>query len=345
MQPFFTVIVPIYQCEKYVGECIDSLKKQTFADFEVICVDDASTDRGLQAAKEMAAEDPRFSFCSLSANSGQSVARNYALDKAQGEVVVLLDADDYFVPEALEKMAARFREQNLDDLYFNAESFYEDAESYRRVVEDFSQRPNFPEVTTGIDLFTFFEEHRQFMPHGALRAIKRSLIEENDIRFKEGIIHEDLLFTLQTLVHSKRSSFLNEPLYRRRIHTGSTMAAKRKTIRNIEGHLISIRFLRNWIRSHSSEISPAFMAAAAHRIEDYLNICAMDYERDVTQEEKEAYLAALSPNDRFEFELDIAQRASLLNDIYQSRTYKAGKAVTAAPRALLNTLERLSRKR
>ena len=345
MRPYFTVIVPIYQCERFIGECLGSLLEQTFGDFEVICVDDASTDCGMQRAQETASDDRRFSFFSLSVNSGQSAARNFALERAKGKIIVLLDADDYLEPKALEKIAGRFETQQLDDLYFNAESFYEDAESYRRVVEDFSRRPSFDGVATGMELFTFFEQHGQFMPHGALRAVGRSLLESNNIRFKEGIIHEDLLFTLQTLVLSKRSSFLNEPLYRRRIHTGSTMGTKRRSMRNIEGHLISIRFLRNWIREQSDLLDPAFMAAAAHRIEDYLNLCAQDYFRDVTEDEKLAYLSTLSPAERFEFELDVAQRAALLEEVYESKTYRAGKVVTAVPRAIRDGLSRTLRKR
>ena len=317
------MIVPLYQVERFVAQCVESLRGQTLGDFEAICVDDGSTDRSLEVARAAAAGDARFSFHALPENRGQSAARNAALDLARGRIVMLLDADDYLLPDALEKIAARFEEQQLDELYFNAESFYDSAEAHRRVVEDFSQRPSFPDVATGPELFAFFEERRAFMPHGALRAVRRSLIEEAGIRFREGIIHEDLLFTLETLVRARRSSFLNEVLYMRRIHTGSTMGTKRRSMRNIVGHLESVRFMRSWTREHVNEVSPAVIAAMAHRIEDYLNLCAIDYVRDVTPEEKAAFLATLSPDDRFEFELDVVQRGSLLDEIYQSKTYRA----------------------
>lgn len=345
MQPFFSIVIPFYKAERYIGQCIESLKSQTFESFEAICVNDASPDKSLAVAQEAAAGDERFSFISLPCNSGQSAARNAALDLARGTVVAFLDSDDYFVPEALEKIATHFENQHLDELYFNAESFYENAEAHRRIVEDFSHRPSFPGVATGPELFTFFEERGQFMPHGALRAIRRSLIEDASIRFYEGIIHEDLLFTLQTLVLAQRSSFLNEPIYMRRIHIESTMGSERRTMRNIEGHLVSINFLRTWIRNNSQTISPAFAAAAAHRIEDYLNLCAFDYFTDITAEEKKAHLATLSPSERVEFELDVAQRAALLEKFYKSKTYRAGKAVTALPRAVRDGISRALRKR
>ena len=343
--PLFSVIIPLYNVEPYVAQCVQSLRGQTCGNFEAICVDDGSLDGSLTVARSAAEGDSRFSFYALAQNAGQSAARNVALNHARGKIIVLLDADDYLIPEALDKIARRFRNQGLDELYFNAESFYEDAEAYRRVVEDFSGRPDFPGVGTGLEVFTFFEEHGAFMPHGALRAIRRSLIEEAGIRFYEGIIHEDLLFTLQTLLVAKRSSFLNEPIYMRRIHAGSTMGTKRRSMRNIEGHLASIRFLRQWMREHAESLEPAFVAAAAHRIEDYLNLCAQDYLNDVTNEEKQAYLVSLSPSERLEFEFDVVQRAALLEAIYQSKTYRLGRIVTAVPRAIRDGLNRMFRKR
>ncbi|MEG0454544.1 MAG: glycosyltransferase family A protein, partial [Bacteroides sp.] len=88
-----SVIVPIYNCASYIGECLGSLKAQTFADFEVLCVDDGSTDGSLDVARVAVVGDDRFWFGALSENRGQSAARNVALDRAQGEYLVLLDSD------------------------------------------------------------------------------------------------------------------------------------------------------------------------------------------------------------------------------------------------------------
>lgn len=99
------------------------------------------------------------------------------------------------------------------------------------------------------------------------------------------------------------------------------------------------------MREHAEDLDPAFIAAAAHRIEDYLNLCAQDYYRDVTNEEKQAYLATLSPTERVDFELDVAQRAVLLEEIYESKTYRAGRVATAVPRAIRDGLNRAMRKR
>lgn len=343
--PTFTVIVALYNCERYIAECLGSLRAQSFDDFEAIIVDDCSTDDGLSVAKAAVADDERFHFLSTPANSGQGAARNVALEAARGRIVVLLDADDLLVPHALEHIAERFTEQQLDDLYFNAESFYEDAEAYNRVVEDFSGRDSFDGVATGTALFTFFEDRNQFFPHGALRAVSRSLIEDNGIRFPEGIIHEDLLFTFQTLVRSRRSSFLNEPLYRRRIRSGSTMASKHRTMRNIEGHLVSIRWMRSWLDQHADSLDRGFVRTMAHRLNDYLDVCARDYLFDVEESDKAAFLEKLSGRDMVAFQIDVAQRAESLRVFYDSTTWKVGRAVVAAPQALQGKLKAVLRKR
>ena len=343
--PTFTVIVALYNCERYIAECLGSLRAQSFDDFEAIVVDDCSTDDGLRVAKTAVADDERFRFLSTPANSGQGAARNVALEAARGRIVVLLDADDLLAPHALEHIAERFTEQQLDDLYFNAESFYEDAEAYNRVVEDFSGRDSFDGVATGMEIFTFFEDRGQFFPHGALRAVSRSLIEDNAIRFPEGIIHEDLLFTLQTLVCSQRSSFLNEPLYRRRIRSGSTMASKHRTMRNIEGHLVSIRWMRSWLDQHADNLDRDFVRTMAHRLNDYLDVCARDYLFDVEGGDKAAFLEKLSGRDAVAFQIDVAQRAESLRVLYDSTTWKVGHAVVAAPQALQGKLKAVLRKR
>ena len=343
--PYFTVIVPMYRCERYIVQCLDSLRAQSFINFEAICVDDASPDATAEIAKTAVGGDVRFSFYSLPNNQGQSAARNLALDKARGEVIVLLDADDYLQPTALEKIAERFARQNLDDLYFNAESFYEDAEAHKRAIEDFSQRPDFLGVATGMELFTFFEEKRQWMPHGALRAIRRSLIEDNNIRFYEGIIHEDLLFTLQTLLVSRRSSFLNEPIYRRRIHVGSTMTPERRSMKNIAGHLVSIRYVKSWLNVNADQLEPSFVQAMTFRMNDYLTMCAEDYLDEVPAEEKEAFLAKLSPQERVEFEFEVGQLASVIADRRTSIAYRVGTRIMAIPLSIRDVFRRARRNR
>lgn len=339
--PTVSVIIPMYCCEKYIKECLDSLTQQSFRDFEAICVNDASPDNCLEVARSLTQEDDRFTFLELNSNSGQSTARNIALEHARGTYVVLLDADDYLTPNALEKIVTRMQSDNLDDLYFNAKSFYEDKAAFATLVEDFEGRIPYEGVASGPELFTFFESHNQFFPHGALRAVRLDLIERHRIRFVEGIIHEDLLFTLQTLVRSRRSSFLSDQIYMRRIHVGSTMAKPRRTMRNIEGHLASINWMNEYLMNNADNLSGSFIDAMTHRMNAYLDVCAHDYLEHVTEKEKCEYLASLSHRERIEFNMQVAMRAESWKETYEGLNWRIGAAATKLPRALKNKLDYL----
>lgn len=341
--PTISIVIPMYSCEKYIEECLDSLMRQSFQDFEAICVNDASPDDCLEIARNFTQEDSRFAFFDLPVNSGQSAARNVALNHVRGTYVVLLDADDYLASDALEKVVTRMQSDNLDDLYFNAKSFYEDKAAFATLVEDFEGRIPYEGVASGPELFAFFESHNQFFPHGALRAVRRDLLETHQIRFVEGIIHEDLLFTLQTLVRSKRSGFLSDQIYMRRIHVGSTMAKPRRTMQNIEGHLASINWANEYLAEKAAELSNDFIDAMAHRMNAYLDVCAHDYLEHVTEAEKQDYLASLSAKERIRFNMQVAMRAESWKETYNGINWRIGKTATAIPRALRDCFLTLKR--
>lgn len=329
-----SVIVPIFNCASYVGECVASLLSQAMGDFQALCVDDGSSDDSLRIAREAAQGDARFSFFQLPENRGQSAARNVALDHAQGEYLVLLDADDYLVPEALQRLVARADAQGLDDLYFSGRSFYEGAEAHRCVREDYSARPPFEGVATGKELFAFFEEHDGFFPQAPLRMVRRDLVERHGIRFFEGIIHEDLLFTLQTLLESERSSFLNEELYMRRVHMGSTMAQPRRTAANVRGHFVCLQQVQRWIDENPHRLNGRFADALAHRFAAYRAMMAHDWRCDLTEGERQGFLESLTPSERFDFMSSVVYPGSYVQEVFDSRTYRLGDAILSLPRAV-----------
>lgn len=346
-EPTVSVIIPIYDCAPYVGECIASLRAQTFADFEALCVDDGSTDGSLALAREAAAGDGRFSFDALPENRGQSAARNRALDQAHGEYLVLLDSDDKLVPEALERLVERARAQQLDDLYFSAHSFYESLEVHRLVREDFSQRTPFEGVASGLALFAFFEKRGEFFPQSALRLVRRDLVERNAIRFREGIIHEDVLFTFQTLAASERSSFLNEPLYLRRVRPGSTMTSPRRTIRNVRGHWACVTEIERWVASHAEGLVAEAMEAIAHQVSEWRLLMAWDWHNDLTDQEKREFLAELDAQGRYRFLTSVVypgERIERMNrEFYGSVTYRLGDAFLRLPRLVRDRISEARR--
>ncbi len=329
--PEVTVIVPMYNVGRYVGECLQSLVKQKFEDFEVICVDDGSVDDTLSIAKASVEGDDRFVFMHQE-NQGQSAARNAALGRASGSYVLFLDSDDMYRPLALDNLVRRMREDKLDILFFSAETFYESAELRRTHNENQGGRSDIHGIMTGEQLYIRMEETGSFRPSACLFMMSAKLIEDNGLRFKEGIIHEDLLFTLTVFPLAARAGFLNAPLYRRRMREGSTMTSERG-MRNIAGLFCVWRGLESWLATNNQSYSDAFCDCYAHRVFDTEN----DLSRDmlyVGQSAVEGFREGLDRDDRLAFDYcwEHAQYMDrAIHDVADSKTFKVGRAIMAIP--------------
>jgi len=339
-----SVIVPVCNSTPFVGECLESLKAQTFSNFEAIVVDDASTDGSLDVVRELVSDDSRFTVVACETTEGPSAARNKGLDRARGEYVVFLDSDDYLTRDALEKLVRRARMQDLDELYFSGETFYESDELRERLHEDFGSRTAFDGVLTGRELFVFFEERGQFFTQATLRMVRRRLIEDNNIRFREGILHEDILFTFQTLVAAQRSSFLDEPLYQRRLHERAIMGSKR-TIANIDGRFVSLQAIKRWLHEHVDELDDDFAAAVAKQVAEWREMVAHDWNTDILSEDRAAYLKSLAPADRVDFYCDIIGSGAggdrVREEYSKSRAYQLGNALVTGSRMMVERAREL----
>lgn len=126
-----TVLMAVYNAARYLNKSLDSLLAQTLKDFQVVCVDDASTDRSAEILADYARRDSRIEVVTLPANQGQAYARNEGLKRAQGDFVCMLDADDWFEPDTLEQAVARF-DESTDVVLFDVSIDHSDhAEMYQ----------------------------------------------------------------------------------------------------------------------------------------------------------------------------------------------------------------------
>ena len=132
--PEVSVLIPVYNVDKYLPATLGSLTGQTFGDFEVLCVDNGSTDGSLAVLKEYAAKDSRIKIIEQD-NRGVSAARNAALDQASGEYIAFLDSDDLWLPEKLEKQVSFMRANNCDFCFTEYEHIDEDGNSLNIVAK------------------------------------------------------------------------------------------------------------------------------------------------------------------------------------------------------------------
>ena len=120
-----SVVIPVYNVEKYLQECVNSVLRQTYTDFEVILVDDGSTDSGGRICDDYAQKDPRVRVIHQ-ANGGLSVARNTGLRAAQGKYVYFLDSDDYIEDHTLEALIFLAEKESADIVFFDGYVFFDE---------------------------------------------------------------------------------------------------------------------------------------------------------------------------------------------------------------------------
>lgn len=236
-----SVIIPVYNVEKYLRECIDSVINNTLTDIEIICVDDGSTDNSSQILKEYAHKESRIVVIHKE-NGGLSSARNAGMDVAQGEYILFLDSDDYIEPRALEYLYAESKKDNLDQMFFGAKSFYDYGNGiknkYNNYDSYYTRKAAYDGVMTGRKMFAIMSENAEYKPSACLQINKRVFLNENKIRFIEGIIYEDNPFTLECLSLSQRVRYENINLYNRRLRENSIITTSSGAISSFNYYVI-----------------------------------------------------------------------------------------------------------
>ena len=218
-----SVIVPIYNTGKYLNRCIDSILAQTFTDFELLLIDDGSTDNSGVICDEYAANDTRVKVFHKE-NGGVSRARNLGIDSAQGEYLSFIDSDDYIRPtmyEELIKIAGKF---NVDlvcsDIEQNGKVLLNKTPSLRKIDKQ--------EIhDTVLPYFTFNDT----LGTGAYTTmlIRRSVLNENKVRFYEDFaFQEDTMFMINVYANISSMYYLPKTFYEYTTHPSGLYSAYRK---------------------------------------------------------------------------------------------------------------------
>lgn len=221
-----SVIMSAYNTANYVGETLDSILNQTLKDIEVICVDDGSTDNTLDILIDKAKTDNRVSVYSQE-NRGQSAGRNVGIQYAIGEYIYFIDSDDILAEEALEILYEKSSKHKLDIVYFDAESFLDKEYKDEGAIEKFNYSRNgyYSDIYSGEELFLKLRSNGEYFPSACLQFSRRKFILDNEVEFPIGIIHEDNVYSLKSILRAKKVSHIPKILYRRRLRNGSTMTS------------------------------------------------------------------------------------------------------------------------
>ena len=259
-----SIIIPVYNAERHLRQCIDSVIAQTFKDWEAILVNDGSKDGSLAICQEYASNDDRIKVIDKP-NDGPSSARNKGLDEAQGEYVYFMDADDWIETKFLEN----FVRNSIKDAYETHQRCYENEENnydiiFQGFVREFSDGRKEESFAMDADTSVMSKEEiicRLYKEHvygwAWCKLFRREIIEKHQIRFDESLrLWEDELFTSEFLRYAENVRTIKSHLYHYICHEESIMHTNDKRYEKV--------FL-------SARMNDALMPIANDELKDYIN--------------------------------------------------------------------------
>lgn len=223
MNTLISVIVPIYNVEQYLEECCDSILSQTYTNIEVILVNDGSTDNSLAIASRIAAKDERIVLVNRE-NGGLSAARNTGMLHASGEYILFVDSDDWIEPDCLELLFGNIRQYGADVSCCHAQ--YVDEHGIKKSSRSMSGLKSICAPELLIDALLV----NNFRTSACCKLYNREFLERHQLRFQEGIVNEDTLFSLQVACVATKVSFVDRALFDIREREGSISRSSYKRL-------------------------------------------------------------------------------------------------------------------
>lgn len=256
-KPAVSVLTPVYNVEKYLPQCLDSLKAQTLKNIEFICINDGSTDGSLEILESYRRDDPRFKIIDKP-NSGYGASMNCGLDMASGEYIGIVESDDFASPDMFEKL---YKYASRHDLDLVKSNYFE---------YDGKQ-------DTKLEPFAPFPYRRVFDPRDMLDVVKvlpiiwaalyrRDVLVKNDIRFNEtpGASFQDTSFVFRSWVAARRAALLPDAYLHYRINREESSVKSSSKVFEVCGEYA---------------VSEAFLAEDQARLSDFgklLNVMKLD---------------------------------------------------------------------
>jgi glycosyltransferase involved in cell wall biosynthesis len=246
-----SIIVPVYNNEKYIYECLDSLIGQTLSEIEIITVDDGSTDNSLMILKKYQENHENFIVIHQQ-NQKLGSARNTGLRIAKGEYVLFVDSDDYIHGAAAEELYHQGKQYDLDLITFDAEVFEEQGDvsdnDVRKGLQLDRTRIGIPDdkVFTGKDYLKLYGTSGGMAIPVFMQMYKTSFLRQHNFSFQEQVFYEDNEFSVKSYLLAQRMMYFSKKLYSYRLHAGSIISSP-KTLPHVIGGMLGSKRIWNYL--------------------------------------------------------------------------------------------------
>lgn len=266
-KPLVSVIIPVYNAEDYIQECVDSIINQTFDNLEIILVDDSSPDSSPQICDDYLKKDSRVKVVHKE-HGGVSDTRNVGLNICKGEYVYFLDSDDFIDKTTIESLLAEAQYNSADVVFFDSK-IKRDTDKLRYPSNTYLRRGSYLNPLNGIDMLSRLEEYGEYRPVVWLLFIRRCLLTKHKLYFYPGIIYEDELFTLRIFLNSNKVVHLPQPLHTRRIRENSIMTGGIRPYNFISISTVASEMIEVYLNEAKSEKSREVVRS---HINNFLNV-------------------------------------------------------------------------
>lgn len=299
-----SIIIPVYNVEQYLQNCVQSVLTQTYQDLQVILVNDGSTDSSGILCDQLAQQDSRIQVVHK-VNGGLSDARNAGLKVATGDYVAFLDSDDvYLLNDGIAQLMAVARAEQPDVLLFQAVDIYPHRQSARKAYD-----ADYLATHTGTEVFHQLVRTQSFNMSACFQLIRRDLLEEHQIYFEKGLLSEDVDWSLRLWRYVNKVRAINLPLYGYQHREGSITTTY--TIRNLRSYEhIFAKFMQLY-EQRTADTEYYWQTVMGYLAQMYTS-CLYAYGQIDCKDKKEAYAILL-------------QYASLLNHTISAKSNRVVK--------------------
>lgn len=239
MSPKVSVIIPVYNAHDYLRECLDSIINQTLKEIEIVCVDDGSTDDSPEILRQYAQSDSRIRVIHQE-NGGAGAARNNGLKYATGEYLSILDCDDFFELDMLEKSYQTAKQYAVDIIVFGCDFYDGNTQQYRPCTHSINRRilPN-KEVFSAYDVSE--DVFRLFVGWAWDKLFRTEFVKQNDLLFQEQRTTNDMLFVFTALLKAERIAVMDDAFAHYRRGTESLSVTREKSWMCFYDALVALR--------------------------------------------------------------------------------------------------------
>lgn len=246
-----SIIIPAYNAENYLTQCLTSILNQTYQNIEIKIIDDGSTDRTKLVVKRFQDTYNNIEVKSIE-NHGQGYARNLLLKQIKGEYVMFVDADDFIEPNTIEEAVNKLEEENSDFVIFDWKYYHHKKNSfiYNHVDKIYKEK-----ILVGKDVLQLLAISSYFSVN---KLYKTNFLKQNKIKYLENFIYEDNPFWVKAVVSAKKVSIINKPFYNVRIGTPSSTKSNYETDFHYKSFIKAISETLGYIKQSDYESNDFF---------------------------------------------------------------------------------------